>query len=101
MNEKGFTLIEMMIVLLVISILIIITIPNMTKQQGVIRNKGCDAYVNMVLAQMEAYKMENSTTINPTIEELETGGYIPRKECPNGEVLEISSSGEVTVVQAP
>lgn len=27
-NEKGFTLIEMMIVLLVISILVIITIPN-------------------------------------------------------------------------
>jgi prepilin-type N-terminal cleavage/methylation domain-containing protein len=100
-KEKGFTLIEMMIVLLVISILIIITIPNMTKQQGMIRNKGCDAYMNMVVAQMEAYKMETSSTINPTIEELESEGYIPKKECPNGEVLEISSSGEVTVVQAP
>jgi competence protein ComGC len=41
-------LIEMMIVLLVISILVMITIPNISKQQEVIRGRGCEAYINMV-----------------------------------------------------
>ncbi len=100
-KEKGFTLIEMMIVLLVISILVIITIPNVTKHQGMIRSKGCDAYINMVQEQMEAYKMENETNVYPTINELQTGGYIPKSECPNGEVLTISSTGEVSIVSSP
>ena len=34
-NDKGFTLIEMMIVLLIISILILIAIPNVTKHSKV------------------------------------------------------------------
>lgn len=45
MNERGFTLIEMLIVLLVISILLIITIPNITKNQSTIQSKGCEAFV--------------------------------------------------------
>ncbi len=100
-NEKGFTLIEMMIVLLVISILVIITIPNISKHQVLIRNKGCDAYINMVTAQMEAYKMELETIVAPTIDDLLTGGYIPNRECPNGEELTISVSGEVSIVSTP
>ncbi len=47
MNERGFTLIEMLIVLLVISILLIITIPNITKNQSTIQSKGCEAFVKM------------------------------------------------------
>ena len=34
-NEEGFTLIEMLIVLAIISILILIAIPNVTKQSKV------------------------------------------------------------------
>ena len=44
-NEKGFTLIEMMIVLFVISILLLITIPNVTKNQSSITEKGCEGLV--------------------------------------------------------
>ncbi|MEH6949160.1 competence type IV pilus major pilin ComGC, partial [Bacillus sp. JJ634] len=45
-NEKGFTLIEMLIVLLIISVLLIITIPNITKHQSTVQTKGCEAFVN-------------------------------------------------------
>ncbi|GAB6255138.1 hypothetical protein PSKAS_06600 [Peribacillus sp. N1] len=48
MNERGFTLIEMLIVLLVISILLIITIPNITKNQSTIQSKGCEAFVKWI-----------------------------------------------------
>ncbi len=44
-NEKGFTLIEMMIVMLVISVLLIVTIPNVAKHNSNINNKGCQAFV--------------------------------------------------------
>ena len=56
-NKKGFTLIEMMIVLLIISVLILITIPNVTKHSATIDDKGCEAYVKMVQGQVEAYKI--------------------------------------------
>jgi competence protein ComGC len=97
MNDKGFTLIEMMIVLLVISILMIITIPNVTKNQGMIRGKGCDAYMNMVQSQIEAYKMDKGSTLNPTIDDLVTEQYITKKDCPTGETLVINDSGEVSI----
>ncbi|MBM6617301.1 competence type IV pilus major pilin ComGC [Bacillus suaedaesalsae] len=98
MNEKGFTMIEMMIVLLVVSILMIITIPNITKNQGMIRNKGCNAYINLVQAQVEAYKMDNGTSSNPSMDDLLTEKYIKSKTCPNGDLLEVSASGEVVLV---
>lgn len=57
-NNRGFTLIEMMIVLLVISVLLIITIPNVTKHNSKINSKGCDAFVKMVQAQVQAYEID-------------------------------------------
>ena len=47
-RQNGFTLIEMLIVLLIISILILITVPNIAKHFATIDKKGCDAYVSMV-----------------------------------------------------
>lgn len=44
-NEKGFTLIEMLIVLLVITVLLLITIPNVTKHNSSIQEKGCDGLI--------------------------------------------------------
>ncbi|MBV7507462.1 prepilin-type N-terminal cleavage/methylation domain-containing protein [Bacillus sp. sid0103] len=95
-NEKGFTLIEMMIVMLVISVLLIITIPNVAKHNSNINNKGCDAYVKMVQAQVQAYEMDKNKI--PTMEELKTEGYLKTdsKGCPNGNTIEIDSYGTVT-----
>lgn len=52
-RQAGFTLIEMLIVLLIISILILITIPNVTKHFATIDKKGCAAYITMVQGQVE------------------------------------------------
>jgi competence protein ComGC len=95
-NEKGFTLIEMMIVMLVISVLLIITIPNITKHNSNINNKGCDAYVKMVQAQVQAYEMDKNKV--PTLEELKAEKYIKEdaKGCPNGKKIAIDSEGNVT-----
>ncbi|MFK9093276.1 competence type IV pilus major pilin ComGC [Bacillus salipaludis] len=97
-NEKGFTLIEMMIVMLVISVLLIVTIPNVAKHNSNINNKGCEAYVKMVQAQVQAYVMDNNKV--PTLDELKTEGYLKDvKGCPNGNTVEIDSKGNVTSVE--
>lgn len=98
LHEKGFTLIEMLIVLLVISILLIITIPNITKHQSTIHTKGCEAFVKMVQSQVQAYEIDNSK-LPASINELETQGYLKQKSCPNGDGISIDNKGKVTVVE--
>ncbi|WP_147533950.1 competence type IV pilus major pilin ComGC [Bacillus marasmi] len=95
-NEKGFTLIEMMIVLLIISVLLIITIPNIANHSANIDKKGCEAYIKMVEAQVQAYKMENNKY--PTdLAELESGGYLKgdKTACSADVTITIGANGEV------
>jgi competence protein ComGC len=94
-NQKGFTLIEMMIVLLVISVLLIVTVPNIAKHSSNINTKGCKAYIKLVEAQVQAYKIEKNKV--PTLAELESGGYLKSDEgvCPDGTAIQISAEGEV------
>lgn len=101
-NEKGFTLIEMMVVLMIISVLLIITIPNMTKHNGIINEKGCDAYGKMVQAQVQAYEMDNDK-YPISLEELETNGYITstKSTCGKDKQISISANGEVTLIDTP
>ena len=63
-NQKGFTLIEMMIVLLVISVLLVITVPNVTKNNSSINEKGCEAFVKMVQGQVQAFELDGNKSEN-------------------------------------
>ncbi|ASS91899.1 MULTISPECIES: competence type IV pilus major pilin ComGC [Aeribacillus] len=94
-NEHGFTLVEMLVVLLVISILLIITIPNVMAHNKNIQNKGCEGLIDMVQGQVVAYEMEFHQT--PTINDLITKGYLPNNsgKCPNGDEIEIDANGNV------
>lgn len=95
-NEKGFTLIEMMIVLLVISVLLIITIPNITKHNSTINTKGCKAFVKMVEAQVQAYEMDHQA-LPTSMKDLQDKEYLNEEQttCPNGKEVSIGSNGEV------
>jgi prepilin-type N-terminal cleavage/methylation domain-containing protein len=94
-NERGFTLIEMLIVLLVISILLIITIPNVMKHQSGIQTKGCEAFVKMVQSQVQAYDIDYNKLPADTTE-LKDQGYLTQTTCPNGDTVNIDSTGMVT-----
>lgn len=95
-NQKGFTLIEMLIVMLIITVLIAIAIPNVTKQSTAVDEKGCKAFVQMVQGQVESYRMD--LKVVPTLSDLVTEGYLKTGEtdCPNGDVVNISVDGVVT-----
>lgn len=95
-NEKGFTLIEMLVVLFVITILLLMTIPNVTKHNKNIQTKGCNGLINMVQAQVSAFQMDHNKL--PTIDELVTNKYLnDQPSCPNGEKIVIDSEGKVKV----
>ncbi|WP_394217821.1 competence type IV pilus major pilin ComGC [Halobacillus trueperi] len=94
-NEKGFTLIEMLIVLLVISVLLIITIPNMSKNSDSVKAKGCEALQKTVEAQAQAYFIEKGNFPDST-QTLVTEEYISQDTCPDGTKLIISSDGKVS-----
>lgn len=100
-DERGFTLVEMLVVLLIISVLILVTIPNVAKHFATIDKKGCDAYVLMVQGQVEIYKLD--TNKYPEIEDLENGGYIPEKStaCPDGTEIKITPEGKVIGPESP
>ncbi|MFY4776302.1 competence type IV pilus major pilin ComGC [Metabacillus sp. RGM 3146] len=92
-NQKGFTLIEMLIVLLVITILLLITIPNIAKHNANIQSKGCEGLKDMIQAQSSAYEMKEGK--KATISDLETEKYINTNKCPNGTTLNLDSEGAV------
>lgn len=95
-NEKGFTLIEMMIVLLVITIILLVALPNVTKHSSSINEKGCEAMTQMVQGQVQAYYMEKKK-YPETLEELKSD-YVNQDfefKCPNGVTLSIDENGIV------
>lgn len=99
-DDRGFTLVEMLVVLLIISVLILVTIPNVAKHFSSIDKKGCDAYILMVQGQVEAYKLDkNSYPSN--VDDLVNEGYIQKDNitCPNGDLVTISSDGKVEKTQ--
>ncbi|MEW9500409.1 competence type IV pilus major pilin ComGC [Jeotgalibacillus marinus] len=99
-NNRAFTLIEMVIVLLVISILLVVSLPNISKQSSEINSKGCQAFQQMVQAQVESYRM-SMKSVPESMEELQNSGYLREDEltCPDGRGLEIDSNGNVTIVE--
>ncbi len=89
-NKKGFTLIEMLLVLLIISVLLILIIPNIAKQSEHIQKTGCAAQLKLVDSQIEAYTLKYNRK-PATIEELVQEGYIKenQKNCKSGESITI------------
>jgi len=50
--KKGFTLLEMILVLSVIAMILLITIPNVMEKKKLINNVGCKALVEVVNSQI-------------------------------------------------
>lgn len=67
-SVKAFTLLEMLIVLLVISVLMLLFIPNLSKQKDEITQKGNAAVVKVVESQAELYELNKGKY--PTLGEL-------------------------------
>lgn len=77
-NYKGFTLLEMLVVLLIISVLILLFVPNLSKHKEGVDKKGNEAIVKIVETQIDLYSMEKNQI--PTIEQLLKEEYITQEQ---------------------
>jgi prepilin-type N-terminal cleavage/methylation domain-containing protein len=59
MKRKGFTLVEIMIVVLIIGILLAIAVPNFIKARESSRSRTCVANLRQIEAAKEQWAMEN------------------------------------------
>ncbi|MFD1900274.1 competence type IV pilus major pilin ComGC [Enterococcus termitis] len=78
MNYSGFTLLEMLVVLLIISVLILLFVPNLSKHKDGVDQKGNEAIIKIIETQTELYVMEKNQT--PTVEQLVKEQYISQEQ---------------------
>ncbi|ASZ08447.1 competence protein ComGC [Enterococcus thailandicus] len=77
-KANAFTLIEMLIVLLIISVLILLFVPNLSKYKNHVDKESQAAVVQLVDTQKELYALQNDGKV-PTIDELLAEGYIKQE----------------------
>jgi competence protein ComGC len=99
-NSKGFTLIEMLVVLMIVSVLMILIIPNLGNKSQDVQSKGCEALVSVVQTQVDAFYLEfNEYPTN--LQEMIDKKYIRKNQsyCSNSDTpLNYNpSNGEVNV----
>ncbi|MHC5268885.1 competence type IV pilus major pilin ComGC [Enterococcus sp. LJL98] len=59
----GFTLVEMMVVILIISVLLLLFIPNLSSQRENVTRQGNEALVQSIRTQIELAEFEKERTL--------------------------------------
>lgn len=88
-NNQGFTLLEMLVVLLVITVLLLLFVPNLSKQSKNINKQGDQALEKVIETQCEMYYLDNQV-YPKTLDELAQGGYISDGQLKKAKDLEIT-----------
>ncbi len=91
--NKGFTLLEMVIVVSVLSILFLLAIPNIQTVMNMIENKGCDAQVKVVDTAIIEFKLIYGD-YPKSVNDLINAGLITQKQqkCPDNTNISISNN---------
>ena len=75
---KAFTLVEMLVVLLIISVLLLLFVPNLTKQKEAVNDKGKAAVVKVVESQAEFYSLDKDE--DASLRKLQDDGRITEEQ---------------------
>lgn len=94
MNKKsGFTLIEMIFCISVILVILLLVIPNVTSKNTVVKDKGCQAQIEVVNSMILLYEIDHGE-LPMHISDLTSGSqpYLSENQsiCPNGKSILIS-----------
>lgn len=77
-HVQGFTLIEMLLVIFILSILILLFVPNLSKQKENAEQKGQEAIIKVVDTQAELYELNYNEKVS--LSELLKEDYITEKQ---------------------
>ncbi|WP_283678650.1 competence type IV pilus major pilin ComGC [Lentilactobacillus sp. Marseille-Q4993] len=79
-ESEAFTLIEMTIVLFIISLLILIIIPNLSNQRNHARSVHSNAMISVVQSQVDSFVNLHPDVHNVTFADLTKDGYLTSKQ---------------------
>jgi prepilin-type N-terminal cleavage/methylation domain-containing protein len=86
-NNKGFTMIEMIFCLSIILVILLLVIPNIAKKNKVVKEKSCEAQIEVVNSQILLYEIETGN-LPTAISQLTSGStpYLKEKQttCSSG-----------------
>lgn len=77
--HQGFTLIEMLIVLIIVALLMAIIIPNVSGQKERIERQAKENIAQIIDTQVNTYKMVEKDD-QATLDELKSNGYLTDKQ---------------------
>jgi len=88
MKNYGFTLLEMIVVVLIVSALFLLAIPNVSNVINSVDNHACKALTKVVDSAIVQFKLDYGTMPN-SISDLVNAGYldIEQSKCSNGSNL--------------
>ena len=91
MVKKGFTLLEMIVVVVIVSVLFLLTIPNVSKVLASVDDRACSALTKVVDSAVAQFKLDYGTMPN-SITDLVNAGYLDSDQttCSNGKGLSLA-----------
>ncbi len=92
-SRKGFTLVELVIVVLIIAALAAIAIPRISNSATTAKNNACDTNVDLVNTQIELYKANEGSWPATLAAVTQDTDYFPDGEpnCPYGTAYSMNS----------
>ncbi|MBR3227774.1 MAG: prepilin-type N-terminal cleavage/methylation domain-containing protein [Erysipelotrichaceae bacterium] len=91
MKKNGFTLLEMVVVVMIIAVLFLLTIPNVSKVIDAVDNNACDALTRVVDSAIVQYKLSYGQYPG-SVSDLVSAGLLSSEQtsCSNGKNIYIA-----------
>ncbi len=97
-KKKGFTLVELMIVILILAALTAIAVPKIGASAANAKQKACDTNVDIINSQIELFTANTGSAPSPLSEVTGDVNYFPdgAPTCPYSTAYALGANGHVT-----